>query len=204
MAFDRLWIRGLGGWHRLPRVDERDRRGLCGGSFSALPFDLQVVARIRELDRHPHVPDAALEPRRPDEVRDLPDALAARQSWPSLSDLEVGRIARRFDPNEPAGYALLADPLERRLADIVALLRFDQPLKPHDLERVVLHREVGIAVEDASLDAPRLAGRDRPDPVGRSRHHDRFPQIVAAGRIGQVDLIPDLAGPPGAADDHGA
>jgi len=36
--------------------------------------------------------------------------------------------------------------------------------------------------------------------VRRTRFHDRLPELVAEGGIGEEDLVPDLAGPAGAAD----
>src|SRR5216683_7564692 len=80
------------GCSSLPGVEERDRRGLGGGSFSVLPLDIQIVARISELGWHPHTPDVALEARRPDKVGDAPHALTASQGWPRLGDLEEGGI----------------------------------------------------------------------------------------------------------------
>ena len=96
-----------------------------------------------------------------------------------------------------------ADLLEGGLADVVGLLRLDQPLEAHDLERVVGDRHVRAVVEDAGLDAARLARRDRADVVGPAGLHDPVPQVAAAGGVAEVDLVADLAGPAGPADDDG-
>src|SRR5262249_56700858 len=66
---------------------------------------------------------------------------------------------------------------------------------------VVAEAEAGVVLESAPPDPARLAGGDRPDAMRRTRLHDRLPELVAAGGIGEEDLVADLAGPAGAADD---
>src|SRR5260370_19737915 len=88
VVVDCLGKGGLGGWHVLVRVEEGDRGGLGGGSFTVAPFDLQVVAGVGELGWHPDVADVALQARRPDQVGDAAHPLPAGQGWPRLGDLE--------------------------------------------------------------------------------------------------------------------
>ena len=64
-------------------------------------------------------------------------------------------------------------------------------------------RHVRAVVEDAGLDPARLARRDRADVVRPAGLHDPVPQVAAARRVAQVDLVADLAGPAGPADDDG-
>src|SRR5260370_20168019 len=154
---DRVPRARLADRHGLRGVEERDRRGLRGGSLSVLPFDVEIVAGVCELCRDPYVSDVALEARRPDKVGDAAHALPSSQRRTRVGDLEERRIAGRLNADELAGDAVLADMLEGTLPDVVGVLLFYQPLEAHYLERVVVQGEVGTVVEDAGLDPGRLA-----------------------------------------------
>ena len=141
--------------------------------------------------------------RRGDQMRSVtvPTGLPSRQRVALARQLEREGVARDLDADQLAAHAASADLLERRLADVVGVLRLDQPFEPHHLERVVLDRHVRAVVEDAGLDPARLARRDRPDLVRPPGLHDPVPQVAAARRVAQVDLVADLAGPAGPTDD---
>src|SRR5262245_27708575 len=187
--------------HGLLRVEERDGSRLRRPDPAVGRHDLELVAGAGQLDRDPHVADVPLEPRRPDQVGDRPDRLAVGQRIALARELERERVALDLDADQLAADALDPDLLEGRLADVVRLLRLDQPLETHDLERVVVEGHVRAVVEDAGLDPPRLARGDRADVVGPAGVHDPVPQVTAARRISQVDLVADLAGPARPADD---
>ena len=140
---------------------------------------------------------------RGDQMRSVtvPTGLAVGERVALARQLERQRVAGDLDADELAIDALRADLLERRLADVVGVLRLDQPLEAHDLERLVGDGHVRAVVEDAGLDAARLARRDRPDVVRLAGLHDPVPQVAAARRVAQVDLVADLARPAGPADD---
>ena len=108
---------------------------------------------------------------RGDQIRSVtvPDAHALVERVALARELERERVAGNLDPDELAADALRPDRLEGVLADVVGRLRFDEPLEPHDLERVVVDRHVRAVVEDAGLDPARLARGDRADPVRLAR-----------------------------------
>ena len=161
----------------------------------------QLVAGIGEADRDPDVADVLLEPGRPDQVGHGADRLAARQRVALARELERERVAGDLDADQLAVDARHADLLERRLADVVGVLRLDEPLETHDLERGVVDGHVRAVVEDAGLDPACLARGDRADVVRLAGVHDPVPQVAATRRIAQVDLVADLAGPARPADD---
>src|SRR5260370_30823947 len=115
---DRVPRAGLADRHGLRGVEERDRRGLRGGSLSVLPFDVEIVAGVCELCRDPSVSDVALEARRPDKVGDAAHALPSSQRRTRVGDLEERWIAGRLNADELAGDAVLADTLEGTLPDV--------------------------------------------------------------------------------------
>ena len=140
---------------------------------------------------------------RGDQMRSVtvPTGLAVGQRVALARQLERQRVAGDLDADQLAIDARRADLLEGGLADVVGVLRLDEPLEAHDVERRVVDRHVRAVVEDAGLDPARLARRDRPDVVRLARLHQPVPQVAAARRVAQVDLVADLAGPAGPADD---
>src|SRR5207302_3313247 len=107
----------------------------------------------------------------------------------------------KLDADQLAPHALCLDALERLAADEVGgSVELDQPLHARDLERVVLEPHVRSVVEDPSLDPARLARCDGHDPIRLAGGHDPLPELITSTAIAQVDLVPDLGGPTGAAD----
>ena len=66
---------------------------LAGPAAAVGRLDLEGDARLGQADRHPHVADVLLEPRRPDEVGHGPDRVAVVERGQLARDLE--RAARR-------------------------------------------------------------------------------------------------------------
>jgi hypothetical protein len=130
------------------------------------------------------------------------DAVAAPEGGPELDQLPPKGIALHLDAHQLPGYASSTDPLQRVLPDVVALLVLNEPLQAGDFEWVVGERHVGAIVEDARLDAAGLARGDRTDVVGSTGLHDPFPEVVAPIRVSEIDLVPDLPGPPRSPDHH--
>ena len=69
------------------------------------------------------------------------------------------------------------------------------------MERRVRDPDVGAVVEDACLDPPRLARRDRLEAELLTGVDDRVPEVVTSRPVEEVDFEPRDRGPAGAADD---
>ena len=87
----------------LGRVEERDGRGRRI-HHPRWRLHLDRVPGEDRLDRNPHVPDVALEPRRPDQVGD-PTCLPSCEGRPGLGDLEGEGVARHLDADQLAAHA---------------------------------------------------------------------------------------------------
>jgi hypothetical protein len=138
-------------------------------------------------------------PSRGDQIRSV-TVPTVSPSWRAASFREISNGSASPSNSIPTSFRSTPrrpDRLERVLADVVGVLRLDQALQAHDLERVVRDRHVRAVVEDPGLDPARLRRRDRPDVVRPAGVHDPVPQVAAARRVAEVDLVADLGGPAG-------
>src|SRR3989441_11381768 len=159
--------------------------------------DFDLTPDVRELDRDHCVADVLLEPGRVDRRGHSTDVSSTSPGRP-LRHVEFDWRAINLHAHELALRSLFLDSLKGGFADeVLRLLQVDGPAEA-DLIRVVFDRHVGAVVQDPRLDAPDIGGTCWPNAVRLAGLDHRVPEIPSAGRVEEIQFVPDLSGPSGA------
>src|SRR3989442_15709419 len=175
------------------RIDKRHGNH-SGGAYTVRRFYFQVGGHGQ---RQHGVADVFLQPRRMDARSDV-SAAAHRIA----RHVEIEPRAVDLDPRQLLPDSLLLDAAQCGAPDELGrLVELDHPLEPYFVG-TVLERHVDAVVEDAGFDAADVGGAGRRDAVGLAGRHDTVPQLGAARRLEEIDLVAELAAPAGARHQH--
>src|SRR3989454_3425674 len=165
--------------------------------------DFDFGTQFRKRGRHPRISDVLLQSRRHRERRQDSDLLPVLPNRPRIREPGPDDfLPGDFYADEFPLRSFDLDFLQRRTSDeIVFLLEVDEPTQP-GLVRVVFQVDVGRVVQDARLDPTVLGGTRGPEVEGSPGIHYAVPQVRAAARIPEIDLVPDFGGPPRPRHEH--
>src|SRR5712691_2879153 len=165
--------------------------------------DFDFGTQFRKRGRHPRLSDVLLQSRRHREGREnpdlrpvLPNGPRMREPWPD--DL----ISGDFHAHELPLRSFLPNSLQRRPSDeVVFLLEVDEPTQA-GLVRIVIQVDVRGIVQDACLDPTVLGGTGGPEVERSPGFHHSVPQVRAAARVEEIDLVSYFGGPTCPRDNH--